>query len=573
MNYDFSISEYVSIIRRNLFVFILVAVAVASVGVPMVVSIPSVYKAEGVILVESQQIPSNIVASTVTSAAVERIRVIEKRVLVRAQILDIIDKYQLFGGTRSGASPTGLVDRFRKGVGVEVRSIDSGRRRGGSGSSSTLFSLSFQHGDPEVALNVVNELITRFLEENIRVRTTRAVETTEFLTTELARLETEIDAQEQEIIAFKTQNQNALPEHLSLHFSMLERAKRDVLRSEDEIRQAREAINLRESELSSLETGRVSDENEGLFTPQRELLQLQSTLSELLLNYTEGHPEVRSTAARIKVLEDRIKALGESRVIAKELAALEVERDQLLTSGGNNSPELKALNEKIDALRPRLQQVSGNEFENIDRSYALQEARLKLSIEVLETRINDSSNNIERFRTEVADLEQRIQLTPLVESELRALERTYQQTLSEFQSMQGKLRTAELAQNLEQEQKAERFRVIEPPVKPEKPEFPNRPRLLVMVLIMAGGIGATIAFGPDFVRGTVQSGRQLAQIVGSDRVIEIPYITLEADLQRRKTLIISMVIGVPVVALLALIATHFFVSSLDVYFYRFLGGF
>ena len=62
---------------------------------------PATYLSEGKILVQSQQIPTELVRPTVTNAAQERIQVIEQRMMTRENLLAIVDKFQLFPTKRS----------------------------------------------------------------------------------------------------------------------------------------------------------------------------------------------------------------------------------------------------------------------------------------------------------------------------------------------------------------------------------------------------------------------------------------------------------------------------------------
>ena len=75
---------------------------------------PPTYLAEGKILVQSQQIPTELVRPTVTNAAQERIQVIEQRLMTRENLIAIIDKFQLFPGQRNLMSVTQLVETMKK---------------------------------------------------------------------------------------------------------------------------------------------------------------------------------------------------------------------------------------------------------------------------------------------------------------------------------------------------------------------------------------------------------------------------------------------------------------------------
>ena len=61
---------------------------------------PATYRSEGTILIEQQEVPLDFVRSAVSSYADERVQVISQRVMTSANLLDIIEKYKLYGDER-----------------------------------------------------------------------------------------------------------------------------------------------------------------------------------------------------------------------------------------------------------------------------------------------------------------------------------------------------------------------------------------------------------------------------------------------------------------------------------------
>jgi uncharacterized protein involved in exopolysaccharide biosynthesis len=181
---------YFALLKRRWVHFLIPFISVLLVGAAALVLWPPTYYSEGKILVQSQQIPTELVRPTVTSAAQERIQVIEQRTMTRDNLLAIADKFRLFPDRRSLMSPTQLVDLMKKNIKIEpyAQPLSFGR---GSASPTIIFTVGFEAADPETAAKVANELITRILNEDLRDRTSRAMDTTKFLTRELQRLQTE----------------------------------------------------------------------------------------------------------------------------------------------------------------------------------------------------------------------------------------------------------------------------------------------------------------------------------------------------------------------------------------------
>ena len=185
---------YWQLFKRRWLYFFLPFLTVLFVGAAGTMLWPPTYLAEGRILVQSQQIPSDLVRSTITSAAQERIQVIQQRTMTRDNLIAIADKFKLFPEKRNLMSPTELVDAVKNST--KIAPVDplldfKQRTRAATENPTIIFSVGFEYGDPAVAAQVANELMTRILSEDLRDRTARATDTTKFLAREVQRLQAE----------------------------------------------------------------------------------------------------------------------------------------------------------------------------------------------------------------------------------------------------------------------------------------------------------------------------------------------------------------------------------------------
>ncbi len=110
---------YWHLIKRRALYFLIPFVLVLAGGLAGAALWPASYEAAGKILVESQQIPTELVRPTVTNSASERIQVIGQRTMTRDNLLSIIDKFQLYPERRSLLSASQLVDLLRKDIRIE----------------------------------------------------------------------------------------------------------------------------------------------------------------------------------------------------------------------------------------------------------------------------------------------------------------------------------------------------------------------------------------------------------------------------------------------------------------------
>jgi uncharacterized protein involved in exopolysaccharide biosynthesis len=183
---------YWELFKRRWPYFILPFVVIASTGIAGAYLWPPTYMSEGKILVQSQQIPSELVRPTVTSAAQERIQVIQQRTMTRDNLIAIVDKFQLFPEKRSLMSVTELVDLMKKNTKFAPVDLQLDfKQRSRADNPTIVFSVGFEYPEPDTASRVANELMTRILNEDLRDRTSRATDTTKFLAREVQRLQAE----------------------------------------------------------------------------------------------------------------------------------------------------------------------------------------------------------------------------------------------------------------------------------------------------------------------------------------------------------------------------------------------
>ena len=188
---------YYQILKKRKFYGLIPFICVFAIGFAIVMLWPPTYQSEGKILVESQQIPVDLVRPTVTATASERIATIQQRVMTRENLLKIVDKYQMFADQRDKLSRTDLLDLMRANTVIKTIGIDP---QGGQQALTVALTVGFTDRRPDIATKVANELITLFLSEDARNRTNRATETTKFLAQEVDKLQTELNSIDEKLI-------------------------------------------------------------------------------------------------------------------------------------------------------------------------------------------------------------------------------------------------------------------------------------------------------------------------------------------------------------------------------------
>lgn len=196
---------YWQLLKRRAWFFTVPFVLIAAAGIAFAYLLPATYLSEGKVLVQSQQIPSELVRATVTNAAQERIQVIQQRTMSRENLLAIIDKFQLFPDKKDLMSATQLVELMRKNAKIEPieQPLAFSRLSSRMDNPTIVFTVGFEYSDPQKATAVANELMTRILNEDLRDRTSRATDTTKFLTREVQKLQADNAAIELKIAQAK----------------------------------------------------------------------------------------------------------------------------------------------------------------------------------------------------------------------------------------------------------------------------------------------------------------------------------------------------------------------------------
>ncbi|MDI3271763.1 GumC family protein [Pseudomonas sp. MDT1-16] len=517
--YEMSVNDYIAIIKHHALLLILSFVVILGVCIAVAISLPPTYESSGTILVESQQISPDLVAANNNTFADERIEVIRQRVMTREHLEGIIDKYNLFATQSRHLSVTEKIDEMRNAITVSlVSAVVKGR-----GEVTIAFRLGFEHRQPEIANKVANELVTLFLDENIKQRTERASETTEFLTQEADKLRVELEALENRLADFKQAHSNALPEHQELRMNMLSRAETELKEVDRDYKTAREELRFNELELSAANAGLATKPGApgaAVDKPQ-DLGSLKAEYTRLLLLYTEAHPDVR------------------------------------------------AVKRKIAALRAGKGVGAGGAAASVSLDVAKAQARIFAA----EARIKSLADQKQGILNKIADYEAQILETPQVERGLVTVMRDHENARKKYEEIRTKEMGAKISESLEQENKAERFVVLELPLMPEKPVRPNRKKVVAMGFLLAPvGAGALVMF-LEMMSQRVRGAAALASVLGRRVLVSIPYIQTKAELaRRRKWRTLLIVCGVAIIAIF-LVLLHVLYMPLDLLMFKALGRF
>lgn len=502
---------YLSLFLRRLHYFLIVLLLGSAVGLTLAWVLPPVFKAEALLVVESPQIPGDMAASTVQTAATEQLQIIQQRILTRDRLIEMANRFRIYAPAPGEAPRLMSGDDIVRDLRRRIRMVVSGGGRSGSG-QATLVTVGFEAPSAQMAAEVANEVVTLILRENVAMRTSVAGQTLEFFTQEVERLDRELSAQGAEILAFKEAHQDALPDSLDFRRRQQVAAQERLLQLERDEAQLKD----RRAGLVTLyeTTGQVQAPAGVQSAEAKQLQALRDQLSGMLITLSPQNPRVKMLEAQIAQLEKVVAAQAAGSGETAGLSPLEI--------------QLADIDRQLKFLAATREQVSA----------------------------------------ELEDLKRSIAATPGNAIALDKMERNYANTRAQYDRAVADKARAETGDTIEALAKGQRISVIEQAVAPQKPVSPNRQ------LIAAGGIFAGLAGGLALVllieltRNAVRRPVDISAGLGIAPFATLPLLRTPGQ-QRRRRVVIAAAFALVILAIPAgLWVVHERVMPLDLLFER-----
>jgi len=432
----------------------------AAAAVVGVLAMPAVYRAETLILVDSQKIPERFVSTTVSADLRERLASLSQQILSSSHLWKIIETFDLYSDERRRGLPVeDVLEKMRQDISIRVE-------KGWTDQHPGAFRVSFEGKTPAILAEVANQLGNLFVDEDMRAREVHAADTQEFIQSQLEQAKKSLDEQEKQVSQYKLEHNGELPEQesaLTASLSQLSvqlQGNQDAisrcytnqvtlqsgLRLSETVAEVSERLNARQQETAAAgEEGRSPE-----LRPEKLLPEMEAELASLLTKYTEAYPRVRllrASIARLKALEQR-----------EQLAA---------------------------AVDPQHTES------------------LKAQLAAVDRELKERQQENQRLIQEIQVVRSHLRQIPVREQEMASLTREYEMSKANYKSLQDKLYAAEMAADLERRQKAERFTILEPARVPERPVKPNRPLLASLGCLVALLGGVMVGLAREFRKNTV----------------------------------------------------------------------
>lgn len=560
-----SLAHYLKVMKRRKKPMRLAAVITLGIAILAALFWPPTYRASATILIEEQDIPQDLVRTTITGFANQEIQTISQRVLTLGTIMDIVQKYQLWSDSDIRRMPRSeIVEKFHDRMKLDVVSAEVMDPRFGRPMQATIaFTLSFDHRSPVIAQKVTNELVSMYMNENLKSRTERSSTTSEFLRGEAEQLSGHIKELEQQLADFKGKNEGALPELNQYNLNAIDRADMELNDAKtrlSDLQKRRLELQANLTQISPYAATDLPDGQKALSDPDR-LKALQSEYRYKSALYSAVHPDVIRLQRQIEHLEEKLGKGSTAKDFAAELRTAQDKLAQLKQSFTPDHPEVIKQQHVVDSLLKENSSASRAEGLNADNpSYVLLDTQLKST----DADINTLKSRIAELTGKIGKLEGYVSKAPDVEKTYAEMMRDLQTTTLKYQEIKSKQMEAELSQNLETERKGERYTLAEPPILPDDPISPNRTAVLVLGIFLAAIAAVTTAGVSEMLDDAVKGQAELVELFGAAPLATIPYLTIAEEVKtvsvRQKLAWVAVFVGVAA----TLILIDFFYKPLDV---------
>lgn len=528
-DYQLGLPEYLAIARR--WVWVMAAAFVTVLGVSVVVALlqPRSYQVSAVLMAEGTRIAADVARQAAVVSAEDRMRQTSQRIMNRDNLVDLANRLSVFEMTPDAPplKEADLARLMRSSLGFQLRTDNQHTWQ--RPDATIVFDLSFQHGNPDKALQVVNELIRLFVEGSSLEQTQQAARTSAFLAQEAEKLRKELEVYENRIAAYRRSHEGAMIEGQAIAMSSIQSLEADLRAAEQSHRAALEEQRTLEVELVGARAGLSVAGGTTAAAPsvaEQELARARTELSRLRSVYSEEHPDLRAQLRRIQSLEQALSreasARSPSRDAAEGQAKLAVSRLEAL---------LAAAQSRADLLQGQQSSIRGS---------------------------------IARMRSQLAR-------APQAERDLTAMQRDYEIAQTKFEDIRSQQRSAQIASSLIDAQSGARFSIVEPPILPEYPMSSGRRKTVAMGVIaaLAAALGVAALLETMFPR--VRGENAVTAITGQKPLVVIPYIKNAEDVRMLRDTKKLLMWGAMAAVTLGLLILHFTLQPLPELLSRIVG--
>jgi polysaccharide chain length determinant protein (PEP-CTERM system associated) len=455
------VEDYIDIVRRHkgwIFGPFLLTVVAGVVGVYLW---PDSYESQAAIRIVPQQVPQTMVPPAVNQEMMDRINSMSQQIRSRTVLTTIINTFGLYPRERSRYPIEDVIEQMNKKI--EVLPIGNA---GGQGRQIPAFAIKFSYENRYLAQRVVQDLVTRFIDENTRSRSNASYQTTQFLKDQTELAKKELDEIEAKLTEFRMQNHGRLPDQVTSNMQQLQALQATVTylanamsRSEQEKLQLESSIRIYRDTMTALtkeqpELALAQQKNERLVEVEREIQQWENMLSVLRKQYKDSFPDVQTAVNRLAVAKQR--------------------RETILREEAESKKD-------APAGPPPLNPQTQRELRDLDANIR----RAQSTIEAKDLEMAEFTQQMKRANEQIKAYQARIETVPLGERQYGDLLRERDLARDKYIKLDETLSRAQIAQEMEGRKQGETLELLDSATLPINPTEPKRP----LIVSIGAGVG------------------------------------------------------------------------------------
>jgi polysaccharide biosynthesis transport protein len=460
---DSVLRDYIRVLmKRKWLVFSCLAIIVGVVGLATMRS-PRIYDAVGSIAINKTDPAILNLKDAANGGASEyydpadldtEVRILKSDLLALQVIRELnLDKQPEFGGTGAGPSDalglttdalqpdsektTALLDGFKGGLRVSLVP------------NTRIVEIHYRSADKNLAANVVNTLISSYIEQNFKTRFESTMQTSDWMSKQLVDLEMKVQTSQEKLVQYQKQH---------------------------------EILGIDEKQ--NITTSKLDELNKELTAAESDRMEKESVYRLV----QSGDPDTAAAAATSAGSGTASSALMER--MREQQADLKIQIAQLSTQFGNSYPKVVQLNTQLKEVDAQLQTEMTKVVSRVRSGYlaALQH----------ESMLRQALDN------------QKQEANKLNESaiEYSLLKRDVESYRTLYEGLMGKLKEAGVTAGL----RSNNIRSVDKARVPTYPSEPNVPRNLTFALALGLSTGIGLAFLLEGIDNTVRTPEQAQAI-------------------------------------------------------------
>lgn len=438
---------------------------VGIVGGAMIYLMPDKYESSARIYVDTQSVLRPLMSGLAVQPNVDQqIAMLSRTLISRPNMEKLITMADLDLDVRSPEQREELIQSLSSELTIAAAN------------RTNLFTLTYSDTRPDRAQRVVQSLMSLFVESGLGNKRQDSDAARRFIEEQIRNYEQKLTEAENRMKEFRLRNMALLGDSARDYITQIAQMGAQLQQAQLELREAENARDAMQRQLVGEEPVLLPQAppagNVSLPELDGRIDTLKRNLDELLLRYTDQHPDV----------------IGSRRVL-EGLEAQKREEVEALQAAGGGAP-FGALNNN-----PVFQQM-------------------KLALAEAESRVAALRARVAEYERRLTQLRDAARMVPEVEAEMGQLNRDYNVHKSNYDSLVERRESANMSVEMNTQSGIADFRVIDPPSLATQPSAPNR-LLLVPLAGLAGlAAGFALTFLVSQLRPAFSDGRSLREITG-----------------------------------------------------------